>query len=140
MEFFMTRVRTAAVVAALSALGLGALASAQAAKGDLWEVTSQPSMEGMPMRLPSSTAKVCSAKEWREPPNGQKNCKSTNMKIDGTKVTWDVQCTGPAMTGHGEITREGATAYSGSIKMSSDQGNMTIMLSGKKTGECDNPQ
>ena len=78
----------------------------------------------MPMKMPSSTAKVCAAKEWREPPNGQKNCKSSNMKIDGAKVTWDVQCTGPTMTGHGEITRESATAYSGSIKMSMDQGNM----------------
>jgi hypothetical protein len=131
---------TATFLTALSVLGLSVLAASQAPKGDLWEITSQPSMEGMPMKLPSNTAKVCSAKEWKEPPNGQKNCKNTNMKIDGTKVTWDVQCTGPAMTGHGEIVRESATAYTGKIKMTSDAGNMTIALSGKKVGECDNPQ
>ena len=136
----MTRSKPAAVVAVLSAFALGAFASAQAPKGDQWEVTSQPSMEGMPMKMPSSTTKVCSAKQWTEPPNAQKNCKSTNMKIEGQKVTWDVQCTGPTMTGHGEITRDGASAYSGTIRLTMDQGAMTIAISGKKTGECDNPQ
>ena len=131
---------TAAFVVVLSMLRLGALAGSQAPKGDLWEVTSRPSMEGMPMKLPSSTAKVCSAKEWKEPPGGQKNCKNSNMKTEGTKVTWDVQCTGPSMTGHGEIIRDGASAFDGTIKFSSDQGNMTVKLSGKKLGDCDNPQ
>ena len=131
---------TAIFVTSFSVLGLGVLAASQAPKGDLWEITSQPAMEGMPMKLPSNTVKVCSAKEWKEPPNGQKNCKSTNMKIEGNKVTWDVQCTAPAMTGRGEIVRESATAYTGQIKMTSDAGSMTIALSGKKLGECDNPQ
>jgi hypothetical protein len=120
--------------------GLGAIAGAQAAKGDLWETTSQMSMEGMPMAMPARTTKVCSAKEWTEPPGGQKNCKNTNVKVVGNKITWDVACTGPTMNGHGEITRDGANAYAGVINFTSDQGNMTLKLSGKKLGECDNPQ
>ena len=97
-------------------------------------------MEGVPIKMPSNTTKVCAAKEWTEPPGGQKNCKNSNMKVEGAKVTWDVQCTGPSMSGHGEITRDGADAYSGAIKFMSDQGNMNVKISGKKIGDCDNPQ
>jgi hypothetical protein len=120
--------------------GLGAITGAQAPKGDLWETTSQMSMPGMPMAMPAQTVKVCSVKDWKEPPGGQKNCKNTNMKIVGSKVTWDVACTGPTMDGHGEINRDGASAYAGTIAFTSEQGNVTIKLTGKKIGDCDNPQ
>ena len=124
---------------AILAVGLGALAAGQAAKGDQWEITSQPSMAGVSIQMPPSTTKVCVAKEWRAPPGGRKNCKNSNMEIEGTKVTWDVQCTDPSTTGHGKIVRDGENAYNGSIKFTGDQA-MTIKLSGKKLGECDNPQ
>ena len=62
------------------------------------------------------------------------------MKSVDNKVTWDVACTEPTMTGHGEINRDGASAYAGTIAFTSDQGKMTIKLTGKKIGECDNPQ
>src|SRR6266545_4083253 len=118
--------RWIAGVITLASLGSGvtALAGAQAAKGDLWETSSQMSMPGMPMAMPARTSKVCSAKDWKEPPGGQKNCKNTNMQVNGNKLTWDVACTGPTMTGHGEITRDGDNAYTGSIAFVSDQGNM----------------
>ncbi len=35
------------------------------------------------------------------------------------------------MTGTGEISRQGADAYTGSLKYVSEQGNVTINLSGK---------
>ena len=136
----MARWIVTAVVTALLMPGIGAGAGAQARKGGLWETTSQMSMDGMPMRMPTNTAKVCSAKEWTEPPGGRKDCKSSNMVVEGSKVTWDVACTGPTMTGHGEITRDGANAYSGTITFASAQGNMTVKVTGKKIGECDNPQ
>jgi hypothetical protein len=43
------------------------------------------------------------------------------------------------MTGKGEITRQGSDAYTGSIKYASEQGNMTINLTGRKIGGCNNP-
>jgi hypothetical protein len=43
------------------------------------------------------------------------------------------------MTGEGEITRDGASAYAGFIKFSSDDGNMKIKLSGRRVGDCDVP-
>ena len=129
----------AAFLLAMPALA-GGTVTTQAPRGDLWETTSQMSMEGMPMKMPARTNKVCSPTEWREPPSGQKNCRSSNMKVDGNKVTWDVECTDPVMKGTGEILRDGSDAYSGTIKFTSDRGNMTIKLTGKKVGPCDNPQ
>jgi Protein of unknown function (DUF3617) len=139
------RAAAAALVFFTSPFAAWALADdpAPATKGDLWETTSQMSMEGAPMKMPATTVKICSPKEWREPPGGADkahNCKSSNMQTTGNKITWDVKCTGPDMTGAGEIVREGTDAYNGSIKFASEHGTMTIKLNGKKVGECDNPQ
>ena len=128
--------RTLVVLSALVAPAL-----AQDSKGDLWETTSQMSMEGAPIKLPPNTVKTCTFKDWKEPPGGaQRNCKVSNMKTVGNKVTWDAQCTGPAMTGTGEIVRNTPDSYTGTMKFSSQQGNMTINLTGKKIGGCDNPK
>jgi len=109
--------------------------------GDLWEVTSQMSMEGMPMSLPATTSKVCAAKEWKEPPGGadeRRKCQNSDFKKEGTKATWKTVCAGPQeMTGDGEITMSGADAYSGSIKFASPKGSMTLKLNGKRLGDCE---
>jgi len=109
--------------------------------GDLWEATSQMSMEGMPMALPAQTLKVCAPKEWKEPPaamDERQKCQNSDFKATGPKATWRVRCAGPpAMTGDGEITRNGADAYAGQIKFTSQDGAMTIKLTGKRVGACD---
>lgn len=112
------------------------------AKGDLWQVSTKMSMEGMPMEMPAQMAKYCAAKEWTKPPAGdnpRQKCQRSDYQISGGKATWTESCVSPAMTGKGEITRQGNDAYTGSIQYSSAQGNMTIKLSGRKIGECDNP-
>jgi hypothetical protein len=113
-----------------------------AAKGDLWEVTSRMSMEGMPMEMPAHKLKVCAAKNWTKPPAGDnpnQKCTRSDYRISGDKATWTETCESPPMTGKGEITREGSDAYSGSIVYASGHGNMTIKLAGHKVGECSNP-
>ena len=109
--------------------------------GDLWEVTSQMSMEGMPMVMPVQTQKVCSPKDWKEPPQAtdeRQKCETTDFKSSGSTVTWKVRCAGPpAMTGEGEITRDGADAYTGLIKFNSPEGSMKIKLGGRRLGDCD---
>lgn len=112
------------------------------AKGDLWQVSTRMSMEGMPMEMPTQTAKYCAAKEWTKPPAGdnpRQKCKRSDYHMSGGKITWTESCESPAMTGRGEIMRQGTDAYTGSIQYSSAQGNMTIKLSGRKIGECENP-
>ncbi|HZI94087.1 MAG TPA: DUF3617 family protein [Patescibacteria group bacterium] len=112
--------------------------------GDLWEVTSQMSMEGMPMALPAQKVQVCSAKEWKEPPGAadeRHKCRNSDFKQEGPKVTWKTVCAGPPeMTGAGEITRNGAEAWDGTIKFASKEGNMTLKLTGKRLSPCELPQ
>jgi hypothetical protein len=122
------------------------LAAQTRAKGDLWETTSQSSMTmgGMSMPMPPQTQKVCAAKTWTRPPvasSKEQNCKNSDFVISGQTVTWTSVCTGQMnMTGKGEITRQGTDAYTGTVKYAFAEGGMTVAISGKKVGECDNPQ
>src|SRR2546423_3675249 len=62
--------------------------------GDLWEVASKMSMEGMEM--PGRTMKVCSPKEWKEPPapaDEQQKCRYSDFKMVGSRATRKVRCT-----------------------------------------------
>ncbi len=113
-----------------------------AATGDLWEVTSQMSMEGLPMKMPAQKTKVCAAKDWKQPPaaaNPRQQCQRSDFKLEGNKASWTETCESPAMTGKGEITRDGADAYAGTLKYSSADGNMTINLTGHRIDSCENP-
>lgn len=119
-------------------------ATAEKPKGDLWEVTSQMSMEGMPMALPAQTVKVCSPKEWQEPPGAadeRRKCRNSDFKQDGSKVTWKMVCAGPPeMTGAGEITRTGAESWDGAVRFTAEEASMTLKLTGKRLGPCELPE
>jgi len=112
-----------------------------AAKGDLWETTTQIAMEGMPNMIPAQKRKVCSPKVWTEPPGGmdeRQKCTTSDFAIVEQKATWRMRCEGPPeMAGTGEITRESTDTYAGVIKLTSSEGNMTVRLSGRRVGECD---
>jgi hypothetical protein len=138
---------------AVASLALGSLpvpaadmppAGAAGPMGDLWEVSTKMAMEGMPMEMPGQTMKVCAAKEWKEPPapaDDQRKCKSTDFKLVGQKATWKMHCEGPPVSdGEGEITRSGADAYTGQIRITSEGGSMTMKLSGKRIGPCELPK
>jgi hypothetical protein len=130
------------VLVSISVLARAAQAADAPKKpGELWEVTSQMSMEGMPMGMPAQKSKICAPKEWKEPPaaaDERRKCQNSDFKMEGTKATWKVTCAGPPeMTGEGEITREGADAYSGAIQFTSEEAKMTIKLSGRKVGPCE---
>jgi hypothetical protein len=128
---------------AASAFLLIAFAPARAddPPGILWEMTSQMSMPGLPMTPPPTKLKVCTAREWTQPPPSRDNtCVNTNFQRSGNKVTWDMQCSGEMpMTGHGEVTFEGEDKYSGTIDATAEGMTMTINLSGTKLGTCDHP-
>lgn len=134
--------RRLAAVASLLSLIVTPGWAADDSPGVLWETTSQSVMEGMPMQMPAQTSKACTAKTWtRPPPGGDRSCTSSNFQRVGSKATWTTQCTGEMpMTGAGEITFQGEDSYSGQIKFTSAAMKMTVRLSGKKLGGCDNPQ
>jgi len=135
----------------ISPLVLSVLLAVQAAdapaaapeRGDLWELTTQMVMEGMPMALPSQKMKVCTPKVWTEPPAGsdeRRKCTASDFQMQGTKATWKITCLSPRMTGEGEVTRNGDDAYNGAIKFTSDDGAMTMKIDGKRLAECDVPR
>lgn len=103
--------------------------------GDLWEVTSQMSMEGAPMALPAQKSKVCIQKD-QSPVQADERHKCTNseMKKEGGKVTWKTVCEG-GMSGEGEITYADADNYAGAIRFTSPHGSMTAKLTGKRLGD-----
>lgn len=132
------------LAATLSLLCPLSIVAGEPPPGDLWEITSKMSMEGMSFGMPAQAMKVCAKKNPEEPPgsaDGQRGCVNSDMKRAGNKVTWTSTCTGsPKMTGQGEITYEGTDSYTGTIKYVTDHGNMTIALTGHKVGGCDKPQ
>lgn len=132
-------------IATAGSLLLLVLASARASAeppGILWETTSQTVMEGLPMQMPAMTSRSCAAKEWKQPPpSGDQSCKTTEFKVVGNKATWSVQCTGDMpMSGVGEMTFNGTDSYTGIVKFSAQGMNMTVRMTGKKVGTCDDPQ
>jgi hypothetical protein len=130
-------------LAAISGLGLLSLTpvGAEDPPGDLWETTSQMSMEGMPMKPPPNTVKVCTAREWTTPPpGGDPTCVNSNFQRVDNKVTWTMKCAGQMpMEGTGEIIFDSDDSYTGTIKATAENMAMTINLSGKKVGTCDKP-
>lgn len=130
-------------LAAIAALGLLALVPVRAADppGDLWQMTSQMEMVGMPMAMPPNKVKICTAREWTQPPpGGDKSCVNSNFQRTGNKATWDMTCSGDMpMTGTGEMTFDAAGNYTGSINATAEGMTIKINLSGTKIGTCDKP-
>ncbi len=128
----------------LGTLALSCLAAAPARASDQdsgvwWENSVQMQMQGMSM--PATTTKQCMPKSGpTEPPRSgdDQNCKMTDVKNVGPKMTWKVECTGKhPMTGDGEMTRT-KDGYTGKMNVHSAQGDMTMAMSGKLLGgDCD---
>lgn len=114
--------------------------------GVLWQTTSQISMEGMPYGPPPQKVKVCASAGATEPPgsaNDDRGCVNSDFMREGLKVTWNSVCAGPPqMTGQGEITYadEDQSSYTGVIQYMTEEGAVTIQLSGERIGTCDNPR
>jgi Protein of unknown function (DUF3617) len=136
----------AVLVVVCAPLLIRAIAADASLPGETWETTSQPTMEGMPpgFRLPVTRLTQCLAKNRTEPPvapSPQGTCTSSNVQRTETKVTWAMQCTGPTMTGTGEIVYSAdRKSYTGVIKFMGAQGAMTINLTGTKGADCPNPR
>ncbi|HKX58509.1 MAG TPA: DUF3617 family protein [Steroidobacteraceae bacterium] len=137
----MIRACSGRLAAAVSMAILTTAAAADERPGNLWDTTSQMSMPGLPA-MPPQKMQLCTAKEWTQPPPpppGQ-SCTVSNFERDGSKVSWDTQCTGEMeMSGHGEITFTTDEAYTGTIVFTAEGMTMTVNLTGQKVDECDNP-
>ena len=69
-------------------------------------------MDGMPMKMPARTTKVCAPREWTRPPDAERNGVTSDFKKVGAKATWTVKCTGEMpMTGNGEVDFSGDRGF-----------------------------
>jgi hypothetical protein len=118
------------------------LAASAAGNDELWEVSTQMSIPGMPAGMGGMTQQVCQDKDPRKQgPQGQdmENCKITDVKQSGTRFTISMTCP----QGKAVIDRTfnaARTEYKGTMKMTTRDGDMTMNMSGRKVGACDAQQ
>ena len=130
--------------AALLVLSLAATSAlaAPGMKDGQWEIATTIEMPGLPFQPPPVTINHCYTKEDLQDqkkmvPEPEKNCKVTDMKTTGSKVSWKIVCTGKnAAKGEGEITFKGDSAYEGTMKMDTEGMTMTSSYSAKRLGPC----
>lgn len=123
-----------------AAMSVAASATAQG-KDELWEVTMKMEMAGMPM--PAQTQRICqqAGKKDESRIPQQENCKTSDVKQSGSKVTFKIQCRDGAdqYGGTGEVT-SGKDTYSGVMKLKGtvdgEPMDMTQTFSGKRAGNC----
>ena len=140
------RIRIATVLGVTCLVAASWAVSAQGPRRDgRWEVTMEMEMPGMPMKMPPMKTIQCVTKEQADDPNqsvpkGQpdKNgdCKVSDYKVAGNKVTWTTTCTGKnASTSTGEMTYAG-DSYTGVMKTKTGDTEMTMKYAGKRLGDC----
>jgi hypothetical protein len=142
-------IRAVSVAAAVLALAVAAFAQNVRRDGK-WEVTMQMEMAGMPAAIPPTTTTQCITPEEAKdaekamPPmgrggrgrGGDSPCKTTDQKIEGNKVTANIKCEGAMpMTGTAEF-EYAADAYTGTVKMETGRGAMTMKYNAKRVGDC----
>jgi Protein of unknown function (DUF3617) len=129
-------------VKTIFALAFAFAASAQAAGTDeLWEITSQMNMAGMPAGMGARTSQVCTEKgdHKKAMTQGNDKCKVTDFKQSGNSVHMAMSC--PEGSAVMDTTYNAArTEYKGTMKMTSRQGEMTMTMAGRKVGTCDAQQ
>lgn len=108
-------------------------------KPGLWEISTTMEMPGMPFQPPAQTMRHCyTAQEVKEEPVPRdNNCKITDLKTTGNKVSWKLECKGEMSgKGEGEMTYLGDSAYEGKSRMQAQGMTMVSKYKGKRIGEC----
>lgn len=152
--------RFQAGLVALVVAGTAVLAAQAGPRRDgNWEITVEMQMPGMPnmpnmppgMGMPAMKMTQCITKADAADPakaipsrpqrgGPPQDCKVSDYKTEGNKVTWSMACTGAQpMTGTGEMTY-GADSYTGIMTMHSPQAGqpmaVTMKYTGKRLGDC----
>jgi uncharacterized protein DUF3617 len=133
---------------AIAIVGLTFSLAGQGARRDgRWEVKMEMDIPGVPAGMPPITTTQCiTPEEAKDPqksmPQGRGgrgmsgDCKVSDFKESGNKVSWSMTCEGPPpTTGTGEFVY-GADTYTGTIKMDRGGQVMSMKYSGKRLGDC----
>jgi hypothetical protein len=120
------------------------MAGSPIAKPGRWESTVQIEMPNMPVKIPPQTTTRCVTKEQAEnaenliPKTGEKRggCTYSDVKVEGSTMSWKMTCEKSGMTGSGTTTYHGDT-YEGSMQLKINDQEMSARMTGKFLGECD---
>lgn len=137
---------TSVVVVALL-IDATALAAQSPMRPGRWDITMQMQMPNVPVQMPETKTTQCVTPEQvKDPANtlprgpqgrgANQDCKVSDYKVSGNTVTWRMACSTPQpMTSTGEMTFTDDT-YTGTMKMNTPQGDMSMKLTGKRVGDC----
>ena len=127
----------------IAALGLvvAPFAAAQGGPDELWNMTTRMEMAGMPGHTMDQQVCMKKGETSAESFSRDRNCRVTEQRRTGNKLTWKMVCTGAdPMTGSGEMTRSGSS-MNGRVQMKGKSGgeavDMTVVYSGRLAGSCD---
>ena len=119
---------------------VGSAASPQ--KPGKWQSTMQMEMPGMPVKMPPITVNVCLTEDDVKDPqksipkDPKSDCKIGDYKVDGSTVTWSMECPKQNLKGKGSITYD-SDSYTGQMEMTVGEQDMKMKYSGKYLGACD---
>ncbi|HTQ74785.1 MAG TPA: DUF3617 family protein [Burkholderiales bacterium] len=127
------------------ALALACAASLSFAAGtdDLWEVTTQMNVPGMPPGMGGNTSQQCYEKDMRKNVTKGKNaqgCTVTDYKESGNKITITMSCKNNRSAVMEYVFNPGRTEYKGTMRMKDGGRDMVMNMSGRKIGACDAQQ
>lgn len=128
-------------IAVLSALTLPATCfAADIMRDGFWELSTTVEIPGMPFQVPPTRTQHCYTKEevkdTSKTLNTDPNCKVTDMKRSGNRITWRMQCTGEKSgTFSGETVFKG-DAYDSKMKMESEGQTVNMKVKGQRIGPC----
>jgi hypothetical protein len=122
--------------ALLAALPLAATAQT----GELWEITSQMNIPGMPAGMGAQTQRVCQGDDPERraaaEKKGREECKVTDKKQTATRLQVTMVCKQGTMTIDQQYNAD-RSEFKGSMKMTSKEGDLTVNTTGRKVGPCD---
>jgi len=114
------------------------LAAAAQNSGELWEISSQMNIPGMPAGMGAQTQRICQGDDPARRAAADKerqDCKVTDKKQTATRTTVTMTCKDGKMTVDQQYNAA-RTEFKGSIKMTSKDGDFTMNTTGRKVGTC----
>jgi hypothetical protein len=126
---------------AAAVLALPLVAAAQN-NGELWEISTQMNIPGMPAGMGGQTQRVCQGDDPERAAQQQgrekKDCKVTDRKQSGTRTTISMSCSDGSTMVIDQQFNAARTEFKSTMSLKSKKdGDMTMTQTGRKVGACD---
>jgi hypothetical protein len=115
------------------------LAASAQGSGELWEITSQMNIPGMPAGMGAQTQRVCQGDDPERAAaekDKSQECKVTDKKQSANRLQVTMACKQGTMVIDQQYNAA-RTEFKGSMKMNTKDGEMTVNTAGRKVGACD---